>query len=59
MSGPFNPDIFQDSDFAHSYVTDRPNPETDCPMTPQNISNLTLDLENPELLDSAPHYKHH
>lgn len=23
-------------------------------MTSQNISNLTLDLENPELLDSAP-----
>ncbi|XP_050676211.1 uncharacterized protein LOC126973109 [Leptidea sinapis] len=51
---PFNPDIFQDSDYAPSYVTDRPNPETNHPTASQNTSNLTLDLENPELLDSAP-----
>ncbi|CAH0720342.1 unnamed protein product, partial [Brenthis ino] len=51
---PFNPDIFQDSSYAPSYVTDRPNLEIECPTSSQNISNLTLNLENPELLDFAP-----
>lgn len=49
---PLNVDIFQDSDFAPSYVTDRPDPNEE----PENVAdvteNLTLDLGNSELLDS-------
>ncbi|XP_018393355.1 PREDICTED: uncharacterized protein LOC108772330 [Cyphomyrmex costatus] len=54
---PFNADIFQDSDFAASYVTDRPmsiDPEKDTVNFTQNVSNLTLDLENTKLLESVP-----
>ena len=45
------------SDFAPSYVTDRPkpiDPEKDIINFTQNVSNLTLDLENPKLLESVP-----
>ncbi|KAF5282314.1 hypothetical protein FQR65_LT14368 [Abscondita terminalis] len=52
VAWPLNADIFQDSDLAPSYVTDRPDPtqEPDVNAT----GNLSLNLENPELLDSAP-----
>lgn len=50
---PLNADIFQDSDFAPSYVTDRPDP-TQEPDIVNVTENLSLNLENPELLDSAP-----
>lgn len=52
MIWPLNPGIFQDSDYAPSYVTDRPNLEKDRPTASQNIANLTLNLQNPEFLDS-------
>ena len=48
---PFNADIFQDSDFAPSYVTDRPNPIEE-PV--KDTENLTSNFENPEPLEFAP-----
>ncbi|XP_049840392.1 uncharacterized protein LOC126285112 [Schistocerca gregaria] len=50
---PLNADIFQDSNFVPSYVTDRPDP-TQEPDFVNVTENLSLNLENPELLDSAP-----
>nr|XP_053616775.1 uncharacterized protein LOC128678900 [Plodia interpunctella] len=51
---PLNVDIFQDSDFAPSFVTDRPAP-TEQSENAINVSeNLSLNLEHPELLDSVP-----
>ncbi|XP_026745200.1 uncharacterized protein LOC113506559 [Trichoplusia ni] len=47
---PLNADIFQDSDFAPSYVTDRPDP-TQEPDDVNVTDNISLNLENPELLD--------
>ncbi|CAG5035746.1 unnamed protein product [Parnassius apollo] len=50
---PLNADIFQDSDFAPSYVTDLPDPT----LEPDDVNvtdNISLNLENPELLDSVP-----
>lgn len=48
-----NVDIFQDSDFAPSYVADRPDP-TQEPDILNVTEDISLNLENPELLDSAP-----
>lgn len=54
---PLNVDIFQDSDFAPSYVTDRPaltdEPENGANENLLPEENLSLNLENPELLDSV------
>lgn len=47
---PLNADIFQDSDYALSFVTDRPDPAGQS----ANDENVSLNLLNPELLDSVP-----
>lgn len=51
-----NENIFQDSDFVPSFVTDRPNPVN--PQEPsnssQNVSDLTFDLETAEILEFDP-----
>ncbi|CAF4890988.1 unnamed protein product [Pieris macdunnoughi] len=51
---PLNVDIFQDSDFAPSYITDRPYPTEQSENVLNESANLSLNLEHPELLDSAP-----
>lgn len=64
---PFNPDIFNDSDFLGSYVTDRPNPTADQPIatcssrnidpgegTSQSIVQATPKQAEPVSLNSFP-----